>query len=161
MTKRSQNGRFEKGQSGNPRGRPPKRAMTTHTTHSGYRATMLEVAAMPVPYVDRETGETGEISLLRANMIALGRKGAAGHAPSAKLFLEKHFEAAGVHGELLQLHRYLLEENARLELQVERLSELVPGRVTGVVTKEEYEQLADAKARAWRERRISVNPPPR
>ena len=66
-----------------------------------------------------------------------------------------------MHGELLQLHRYLLEENARLELQVERLSELVPGRATGVVTREEYEKLADAKARAWRERRSSVNPPPR
>lgn len=161
MEERNEKGQFRKGQSGNSRGRPPKRRPVTHTTPAGYRATMLEVAAMPVPFVDRETGETGEISLLRANMIALGKKGASGHAPSAKLFLEKHFEAAGVHGELLQLHRYLLEENARLELQVERLSELVPGKITGVVTTEEYEKLADAKARAWRERRSSVNPPPR
>lgn len=162
MLDRNEQGRFQKGVSGNPRGRPPKR-QTTHRTPAGYRATMLEVAATPVPFVDRETGEHGEMSLLRANMLALGRKGASGHAPSAKAFLEKHFEAAGVHGELLQLHRYLLEENSRLELQVEKLQARLPKHSGGVLqlSEEEWRERARQKEEQWRNRTASVDPSPR
>ena len=162
MAVRNDKGQFEKGRSGNPRGRPSQK-QTTHRTPAGYRATMLEVAAMPVAFVDRETGEGGEVSLLRANMMALGRKGAGGHAPSAKLFLEKNFEAAGVHGELTQMHRYLLEENSRLELQVEQLQARLPQGVGGVlvVPDEEWKERARQKEENWRQRKISVNPPTR
>ena len=162
MAVRNDKGQFEKGRSGNPRGRPSQK-QTTHRTPAGYRATMLEVAAMPVAFVDRETGEVGEVSLLRANMMALGRKGAGGHAPSAKLFLEKNFEAAGVHGELTQMHRYLLEENSRLELQVEQLQARLPQGVGGVlvVPDEEWKERARQKEENWRQRKISVNPPTR
>lgn len=160
MAERNTKGQFEKGRSGNPNGRPSKR-QTTHRTPAGYRATMLEVAAMPVPTVDRATGEVGEISLLRANMMALGKKGASGHAPSAKAFLEKHFEAAGVHGELTQLHRHLLEENSRLELQVEQLKALLPSNAGGVVSQEEWQAHARQKEENWRRRTTSVNPSPR
>ena len=160
MTDRKHNGQFEKGRSGNPRGRPSKR-QTTHRTPAGYRVAMLEVAAMPVSMIDRETGEPIEISLLKANMLALGRKGAAGHAPSAKAFLEKHYEAAGVHGELTQLHRYLMEENARLELQVEQLLAKLPkggGVVHADVLEEDWMRLVNAKEEAWRDRKVDVNP---
>ena len=160
MAVRNDKGQFEKGRSGNPRGRPSQK-QTTHRTPAGYRATMLEVAAMPVAVVDRETGEVGEVSLLRANMIALGRKGAGGHAASAKLFLEKNFEAAGVHGELTQLHRYLMEENSRLELQVEQLQARLPQGVGGVyeIPAEEWHERARQKEENWRQRKISVDPP--
>lgn len=159
MEKRDRKGQFRKGVSGNPRGRPTKR-QTTHRTPAGYRATLLEVGAMPVPYVDRETGESGEMSLVRANMLALGRKGAGGHAPSAKAFLEKHFEAARVNGELTQLHRYLLEENSRLELEVERLRELIPNQSGGVLTlpEEVWRERARQKEEQWKNRKVDVNP---
>ena len=160
MTDRKKNGQFEKGRSGNPRGRPSKRQVT-HRTPAGYRVAMLEVGATRVSMLDRETGETIETSLLRANMLALGRKGASGHAPSAKAFLDKYFEAAGVHGELTQLHRHLLEENARLELQVERLQAMLPkgGGVMQVeVPHEEWQRLVGAKEEAWRDRKVDVNP---
>lgn len=160
-TKTKKSGRFEKGQSGNPSGRPSKRRVT-HNTTAGYRLAMLEVGAMTVPMVDKATGEIDEISLVRANMIALGRKGASGHGPSAKAFLEKHAEAAGIHGELTELHRYLLRENARLEILVEHLESQISQRRGGVihyeVPEDQWMQLAGAKEEKWRNRKISVEP---
>lgn len=66
-----------------------------------------------------------------------------------------------MHGELTQLHRYLMEENARLELQVERLLAKLPkgGGVLHVeVPEEEWMRLAGAKEEAWRDRKVDVNP---
>ncbi|WP_156494597.1 DUF5681 domain-containing protein [Brevundimonas sp. GW460-12-10-14-LB2] len=160
-TKAKKSGRFEKGRSGNPSGRPSKRRMT-HNTTAGYRLAMLEVGAMTVPMVDKATGKIDEISLVRANMIALGRKGASGHAPSAKAFLEKHAEAAGIHGELTELHRHLLRENARLEILVDHLESQISQRRGGVihyeVPEDQWMRLAGAKEEKWRNRKISVEP---
>ncbi|ANC52523.1 hypothetical protein A4249_01785 [Brevundimonas sp. GW460-12-10-14-LB2] len=134
----------------------------THNTTAGYRLAMLEVGAMTVPMVDKATGKIDEISLVRANMIALGRKGASGHAPSAKAFLEKHAEAAGIHGELTELHRHLLRENARLEILVDHLESQISQRRGGVihyeVPEDQWMRLAGAKEEKWRNRKISVEP---
>lgn len=163
MDEVKKDGRFKPGQSGNPRGRPPKRK-TTHRTSAGYRATMLEVGAMPVQVKDKMTGETQEISLQRANMLSLGHKGASGHAPSAKLFLEKQAEAIGIHGELTELFRHLMQENARLTLTVERQAELL-NRNGGVVnfepSEEEWMRLAGVMEENWKSRKVSVEPKPR
>lgn len=154
-------GRFEKGRSGNPRGRPSKRRVT-HNTTAGYRFTVLDVGATKVPAIDKATGEIEEITLVRANILALGLKGASGHAPSAKAFLEKHAEAAGIHGELTELHRHLLKENARLEILVEHLESQISQRRGGVihyeVPEDQWMQLAGAKEEKWRNRKISVEP---
>lgn len=117
---------------------------------------------MTVPIVDKATGEIEEMSFVRANMIALALKGASGHTPSSKAFLEKYTEAAGIHGELTELTHFLFRENARLELLVDHLQSQMPKGRGGVVHYEVPEdqcmQLVGAKEEKWRNRKISVEP---
>lgn len=160
MTDRKENGQFGKGRSGNPSGRPRKLGRSRSTP--GYRADVLEVGRMMVSTTNRETGEVEEISMVKAAMMALGRKALSGHAPSAKAFLDKYAEAARINGELTELHFGLLSETARLELENEKLRSMLPQQRGGVVEvsvdPERWARLVGAKVEAWQDRKGSVEP---
>lgn len=84
---RDADGKFPQGTSGNPKGRPKKKA--PRITHpEAFRDAASEVAEHKVKVTIE--GESLTLTLLQANVMTLAMKGAHGHAISARHFLSHH-----------------------------------------------------------------------
>lgn len=153
MVERNEKGQFEKGISGNPRGRGVK-APRRHRLPISNRLTAFEVAEMPVTLQDRN-GEFEQTTYYRAVLIAMARKGMAGHAPSQRAFLEQIDRAAAAYGDSHALIQFLFRETARLETLVDQYEAESLKRKGGVlvVSQEEWDRRTAELNRKWEERK--------
>jgi hypothetical protein len=83
--KTPQEGQFQKGQSGNPKGRPKKASSTLALTDQPMLSAVLVVANKPVPV--RDSGEMTEMSMLEAVVAATAACAVKGNARSQATFI--------------------------------------------------------------------------
>ncbi|MGE0827763.1 MAG: DUF5681 domain-containing protein [Hyphomonadaceae bacterium] len=76
------NGQFTRGQSGNPRGRPPRSARITHPEQ--FRDAVFSVAECEIETTLE--GKPQRMTLLQANVMTLALKGAGGDTRASNLF---------------------------------------------------------------------------
>ena len=148
-------GRFVKGQSGNPNGRP-KKLPQRHRLPASNRMTVFEVAEMPVTVNDRSSGSSEEMTLYRANLMAMGKRGAAGHAPSQKAFMAQVDKAAASYGDSHALTQFLFRETARLETLVAQYEARAQRSGSGVLVldQEEWDRRTAELNRQWDQRKV-------
>lgn len=147
-------GRFVKGQSGNPAGRPPK-PPTRHRIPATNRMIAFEVAEMPITIKDRNGGS--EITTgYRGVILAMMHKALGGHAPSQKLFLEYTDRAAAAYGDNHALIQFLFRYAARLEGLVDAYEKRAEATKTGVLVlpQEEWDRRTAELNRLWEERKV-------
>lgn len=153
MAERNKKGQFEKGVSGNPLGRAVKPARR-HRLPVSNRRTTFEVAEMPVTLQGRD-GETVTTTYYEAVLIAMARKGMAGHAASMRAFLQHVDKAAAAYGDNHALIQFLFREQARLELLLEKYEAQSLARKGGVLelSQEEWDQRTEQLNRNWEQRK--------
>lgn len=106
---RRANGTFEKGVSGNRRGRPRKVRRIPHPEE--LRDMIYDVLEFPI--AGEIKGQRYKLSLMQANMLTLGMAGAAGDAKSAQAFLDK-------------IHRVTDQEQRDIERMMKQLDGVTP-----------------------------------
>ena len=148
------NGRFVKGQSGNPLGRPRK-VPRTHRLPSSNRVTAFEVAEMPLLMTSPGGGEPETTTFYRGVLIAMAKKALSGHAPSQRAFLDQIEKAAAAYGDSHALVQFLFREMAKLETLNDQYEATAIARKTGVlvVDQEEWDRRTLELNRKWEERR--------
>lgn len=147
-------GRFRKGQSGNPLGRPRK-LPGRHRLPMVNRMAAFEVAETPITITNRN-GERETTTVYRGVLMAVAQKALAGHAPSQKLLLQHVDSAAGVYGDTHALVQFQFREMARLEALVDAYEKKAEKQKTGVlvVSQEEWDRRMAEKNRLWEERKV-------
>ena len=127
---RNQDGTFPRGVSGNPDGRPKKPA-PRYRFAPQMRKAIFEVSEMPFTLTSAD-GPV-EIGAFKAILLAMAKKGAAGHAPSAKIFLEYHRMAASQHNEEMNVQSWLLESLKEAQAELAAMKARYPEQNHGVV----------------------------
>ncbi|MCA3698606.1 MAG: hypothetical protein IOB84_02290 [Brevundimonas sp.] len=153
MAERNDKGQFEKGHTGNPLGRGARR-QRRHRLPVSNRLTAFEVAEMPIEMKGRD-GENEVTTYYRGVLIAMARKGMAGHAPSQRAFLEQVDRAAAAYGDSHALIQFLFRETARLETLVDQYEAKAVTRRTGVleVSQEEWDRRTAELNERWEKRK--------
>lgn len=117
-------GRFAKGTSGNPGGRPSRKGRHSHAISAVNRRCISEAAQTQITI--NLNGEQKLVSLYTANMIAMGIKGASGNTAAARLFLGQVNAAASMNGEQNELARWALREWDKTLDQLEQTEKWAP-----------------------------------
>ena len=144
------NGRFPKGHSGNPKGRPRK-LPSRHRLPASNRMTAFEVGEMQISI----NGGSESTTLYRGVLISMGQKALAGHAPSQKAFLERIDRAAAAYGDSHALIQFLFRETAKLEGLVDAYEDRARASKKGVLvlSQEEWDERTAALNQRWEERK--------
>ncbi|MEZ5958400.1 MAG: DUF5681 domain-containing protein [Hyphomonadaceae bacterium] len=106
---RRANGTFQKGSSGNRRGRPRRKRRIPHPEK--LRDMIYDVVEFKI--AGEIKGQRYELNLMQANMLTLGMAGAAGDARSAQAFLDK-------------IHRVTDQEQRDIERWMKQLEGVIP-----------------------------------
>ncbi len=106
---RRANGTFEKGSSGNRRGRPRKTQRIPHPEK--LRDMIYDVLEFEI--AGEIKGKRYKLSLMQANMLTLGMAGAAGDVKSAQAFMDK-------------IHRVTDQEQRDIERMMKQLEGIIP-----------------------------------
>ena len=102
MTGRARTGRFQRGMSGNPNGRP--RSPSGEMTPEDLLKIIMKVATKAIPH---KSGDNKTVTLFEANVMSLGM-GTAANRLAARLFIDLTREAARKL-ELIRLEKERLE----------------------------------------------------
>lgn len=129
-------GRFRKGVSGNPSGRPLKTVKRHSAPVHNQRATFDIAEQLVTVTVD---GERQSMTLYQANLYRLGLKGASGDGAAAKAFVDRVDRSAKSQENEMAPQLLLIEENKELKAILADYQRRHPPRTGGVLVLEEEE----------------------
>jgi hypothetical protein len=116
-------GRFAKGSSGNPAGRPAKHKKR-HSMPEINRRAAFDIAEREITLKANDTLQT--VTLYQANLLRLAMDGANGNRNAARLFIAEVNRAASMEWQNSAIVEMLLSENEEQERELEALRSRVP-----------------------------------
>ena len=126
---RLNNGRFARGSSGNPSGRPPK-VLKKHSMPYNNARAVIEVAELPVRL--KRGDKTEEVTLYQAVVRSLGQRAANGDLRATRMFLDEMKGASSFSLYHSELVKTLLEQDTDQEGFAKMVADLFP-KVNGGV----------------------------